>query len=170
MKKYLRYVGYYLLFIVGLFLILTGYNWYLYKQQLVRGGHAKPTFPYARYTQEELNKMYPQYPNENVPTRQTPEETYAKFIAALKKGDLEEASKQFVEKKQKDWLESLGKIKEKGLLEEFIGDYDQKLINNYKYSTTAQFHIGIEALSGALAERPIDFIKDSNGDWKIDSL
>lgn len=169
MKKFFRWALIYLLLIIGLFLILTGYNWYLYKQQLVRGGHAKPTFPYARYTQEELNKMYPQILNENVPTRQTPEETYAKFIAALKAGNLEEASKQFVEKKQKEWLESLRKIKEDILLQVMIDDLERDFRKEYMWDTLAQYRYSV-LKEGKKFTNAIDFIKDSNGDWKIDSL
>lgn len=168
-KIVLKIAGYYLLVVLGLFLILVGVNWYLIKQKEARLGLARPDFPYTRYTQEELNKMYPQVLNENVPTRQTPEETYAKFIAALKTGDLEEASKQFVVGKQKEWLESLEKIKEKGLLNDFIQDYDKSLREDLKSDVSAQYMISIVE-AGKQVARPIRFIKDSNGDWKIDSL
>lgn len=171
MKKIVFKIFIYLFILIfGVILILAGVGWYMEKQELVVAGHAKPNFPYSRYTQEELNKMYPQYPLEDVKTTQTPEETYAKFIAALKKGDVEEASKQFVIKKQNEWLESLRKIKEKELLAEFIKDYDKKMEKIYLGDSLGQYRIGIKALSGQMTERPIGFVKSLDGVWKIESL
>ncbi|MEK9183195.1 MAG: hypothetical protein AAB849_01680 [Patescibacteria group bacterium] len=169
MKKFLRWALIYLLLVIGLFLILVGVNWYLIKQREVRLGLARPAFPYAKYSQEELDKMYPQYPNENVATRVTPEQTYAKLIAALKVGDLDEASKQFVAGQQSEWLESLKKIKEKGLLGAMIVDLDKELGKNMMSGAMAQFMISIDK-DGEKWARPVDFVKDSNGDWKIKSL
>lgn len=169
MKKILRWGLIYLLLVIGLFLILVGVNWYLIKQREVRLGMSKSSFPYTKYSQEELNKMYPQYLNENVPTRVTPEETYAKLIAALKAGDLEEASLQFTAGQQAEWLKSLKKIKENGLLGVMIEDLDKKLEKVYLDTTMGQYSIGIEK-NGEIWGRDINFIKDSNGDWKIKSL
>lgn len=160
---------YVLILLSGLLFIIYCYGWFLMKQNLVLSGNARPDFPYARYTEDELNKMYPQYANEKVPTRMSPEQTYAKFIEALKKGDLEEASKQFVLGKQKEWLASLQKIKEKGMMESFIRDFDKNLIKDSLYETTAQFSIGIEN-AGNISGRRIGFLKDSQGDFKIESL
>jgi len=50
----------------------------------------------------------------------TPEATYALFIAALKKGDIDLASKYFSPKRQAEWLKELKAQKEKGTLEIFI--------------------------------------------------
>lgn len=169
MKKIFRWALIYLLLVIGLFLILVGVNWYLIKQKEVRIGMARPDFPYARYSQDELNKMYPQYVNENVPTRVTPEETYAKLIAALKAGDLEEASRQFVAEKQGEWLKSLEKIKEDGLLDDMIRDLDKKLEKVYLDKTMGQYRVGV-MIEGEKWANDINFIKDSNGDWKIKSL
>lgn len=154
--------------VVGLFLILVGVNWYLIKQREARLGLARPVFPYTKYSQDELDKMYPQYPNENVPTRVTPEETYAKLIAALKVGNLAEASLQFTAGQQAEWLESLKKIQEKGLLDEMVGD-----LGNIEKRNADNIRASYEVIaseSGRNIGRPIVFIKDSNGDWKIKSL
>lgn len=168
-RTILKIAGYYLLLVGGMFLILVGVNWYMLKQEAVRIGMARPNFPYRQYSLEELNKMYPQYPNENVPTRQTPEETYARFIAALKAGDLESASRQFVAEKQAEWLGSLKKIKEGGLLEKMIKDLDQTPSKVNMYEVAAQYEIGVEK-DGRVWSHALNFIKDSNGDWKIKSL
>ena len=169
MKKIFRWALIYLLLVIGLFLILVGVNWYLIKQKDVRLGMARPMFPYTKYSQNELDKMYPQYLNENVPTRVTPEQTYAKLLAALKAGDLEKASQQFTAEQQSEGLKSLKKIKEDGLLAQMIGDLDKKLNKNMMSGAMAQFMISIDK-DGEKWARPVDFIKDSNGDWKIKSL
>lgn len=53
---------------------------------------------------------------------ETPEETLRLFIDALKKGDIDLASKYFVLDKQKEWRNELLIIKEKGLLDEMVKD------------------------------------------------
>lgn len=164
-KHFLKIILYYFVFVIGLVLILGGYVWYLNKQNLVRLKLARPEFPYARYSVEELEKMYPQYPNENVATVQTPEQTYAKFIEALKKGDVEGASKQFVAKDEGKWLDVFKKIKENNLLNEYLQDYNKSLQKIFVYNTFAQFSIIINNVG-----RPVDFVKDPEGIWKIESL
>jgi len=52
----------------------------------------------------------------------TPEATYALFIAALKKGDIDLASKYFSPKRQAEWLKELEAQKEKSTLKEFISN------------------------------------------------
>ena len=169
MKKIFRWALIYLLLVIGLFLILVGVNWYLIKQKEVRLGMARPAFPYAKYSQDELDKMYPQYLNENVPTRVTPEETYAKLLAALKAENLDLASQQFTAEQQSEWLKSLEKIKEGALLDDMIGDLDQKLNKENAGGSIAQYNIGIKQ-EGKIWAHAINFVKDSNGDWKIKSL
>ncbi|MBI5731907.1 MAG: hypothetical protein HY982_00930, partial [Candidatus Magasanikbacteria bacterium] len=122
-----------------------------------------------KYSQAELDKMYPQVLNEKVPTRVTPEQTYAKLLAALKVGDLAEASRQFVAEDQAKWLESLQKIKEKGMMEKMVGDLDKELTKGLTGDAMASYSISI-LKDGIEWGNQIDFIKDSNGDWKIKSL
>jgi len=55
---------------------------------------------------------------------ETPGETFDMFLDALKKGDIELASKYFTLKKQDDWEESLRKIKENNQLEDFIRELE----------------------------------------------
>jgi hypothetical protein len=183
MKKIFRWALIYLLLVIGLFLILVGVNWYLIKQKEVRLGMARPKFPYTKYSQDELDKMYPQYYEVKVPTRQTPEQTYSKFIAALKVGNLEEASIYFFarniddypvnykldESKQKEWLASLQKIKQDGLMEKMINDLDKTLNNVSVSDISAQYEIGIKK-DGKVWAHTISFMKDIDGDWKIKSL
>ena len=51
---------------------------------------------------------------------QTPEETFDMFIEALKKEDIELASKYFVLQKQDEWEKTLGEYKKNNLLANFV--------------------------------------------------
>lgn len=157
--------GYYVLIVVGLFLILAGVNWYLTKQKQVRLGMARPDFPYFKYTQEELNKLYPQYPLEYVKTTQTPEQTYAKFIAALKAGDLEGARSFFTEKNSEKYFFEFSKRKKEGSLNVIVTDLDKKLEQKESLDTFAQYKF-----IGEDVNYVVEFVKNINGVWKIDSL
>ncbi|PIR42125.1 MAG: hypothetical protein COV30_00010 [Candidatus Yanofskybacteria bacterium CG10_big_fil_rev_8_21_14_0_10_37_15] len=55
----------------------------------------------------------------------TPEETYELLIMALKKGDIELASKYFVADKQERWEETLNEYKEKGFLSDFVVELEE---------------------------------------------
>ncbi|HRY36486.1 MAG TPA: hypothetical protein P5230_01220 [Candidatus Magasanikbacteria bacterium] len=96
-------------------LILIGaWLWYAQSQIYVKMGFAQDKFPYRMYTMEEMGKMYKQEPLEGVATTQTPEQTHAKFITALKKGDIDEAveccvakSEQVVFKKELERIKSI---------------------------------------------------------------
>ncbi|MBU2265253.1 hypothetical protein KJ784_03665, partial [Patescibacteria group bacterium] len=68
--------------------------WWPKKEIAIQAGLAKSTFPWRAYTQEELNKMYPQIKYADVPTRVTPEQTYANFREALRTNNLEMALEQ----------------------------------------------------------------------------
>lgn len=61
----------------------------------------------------------------------TPEETYDLFIDALKKGDVELASKYFVLEKQDDWLKTFNELKENESLASYIIEIEQ---NREKWS------------------------------------
>ena len=54
----------------------------------------------------------------------TPEETYDMFIDALKKGDVELASKYFVVGKQDDWLKTLQEYEKEGILISFAEELE----------------------------------------------
>ncbi|MBI2056558.1 MAG: hypothetical protein HYT37_04265 [Candidatus Sungbacteria bacterium] len=68
---------------------------------------------------------------------ETPEETLALFIAALKKGDTELAAKYFVIDEQQNWREQLSKIQEKGLLTTMIIDVQRA--KKYRSTDTEAF-------------------------------
>src|SRR4030042_1556427 len=120
------------------------------------------------YTQEELDKMFPQIENADVPTRTTPEQTYALLKEALKNEDVEAAADCFAEKVREEWRGNLQEIKEKGYMQEMHDDLTEltleqegEAIRQYSYGKTVD-----EEIYGYY----INFTKDSNGDWKIESL
>ena len=161
-----KIIGYYVLLVGGMFLILVGVNWYMLKQEAARIGMARPNFPYTKYSQDELNKMYPQYPNENVPTTQTPEETYAKFIAALKAGNIDGAMTLFTQRKYKEYFDAFQKSKQEKKINELATKLDKKLILDSKLDTFAIYKVENENNKNYIVE----FVKDIDGVWKIDSL
>jgi hypothetical protein len=164
-KRFWSIVFYYLLLVLGLGLILGGYVWYLNKQNLVRLGLCRSNFPYAKYSLEELENLYPQYPNEKVATVQTPEQTYAKFIAALKKGDVEGVMVNFTERKYKEYKESFSNDIKNNKLEETKKLFDRKLILRNQSDVSASYY-----LENLEHKYFIEFVKGVNGIWKIDSL
>ena len=165
-KTIFKVIGYYVLLVGGMFLILVGVNWYMLKQEAVRIGMARPNFPYTKYSQDELNKMYPQYPNENVATTQTPEETYAKFIAALKVGDIDGAMKLFTDRKREKYREVFLKDQKGNKLSDAIKGLDRKITEKDKLDTFANYSLENNENENYIVE----FIKDTDGVWKIDSL
>ena len=172
MKKKILWV---IIILVVLAAILGG--WYFYKtwwpqrQAMISLGLAESKFPWRAYTQEELNKLFPQIRYADVPTRVTPEQTYAQFREALRTNNLELALEQLsvtsegynenLEKlsnayKDNKFISSLNLYPEKvwrSTFGESIGSlcYEQE-INNDKFVACA------------------NFLKDVNGDWKMDSL
>ncbi|EKD90056.1 MAG: hypothetical protein ACD_32C00057G0001 [uncultured bacterium] len=165
-KHFLKIAGYYLLLVIGLMLILGGYVWYINKQHWVRLGLCRPNFPYVKYSVEELEKLYPQYPNEKVATVQTPEQTYAKFVEALKSGDVEGVKKLFYGVKYTDYEKIFEEKKKNNNLDDLLNTLDSKLILNSKSETLAQYQLGSKDKNNYI----IEFIKDIDGIWKIDSL
>ena len=98
----------------------------------------------------------------------TPEETMALFIDALKKGDTNLAAKYFVLDKQEEWKVDLAQIKEKGLLDEMIGDLERKnkATNNISENQIT-FSIANEQNQGLLT---ILLGRGPNKKWKIIEL
>ncbi len=164
MRKIFKYALFYLCLVIGLFLILIGVNWYLVKQKEVRLGLSRSNFPYTKYNQEELNKMYPQILNENVPTHQTPEETYKLLRNYLKTGEIDLAKELFTSAYKEKFYQELKKSKEVGILTEILGRLPEKIIKNERGSYGNFMQYDFED-SGSVI-----FTKDLNGDWKIDSL
>lgn len=162
--------------VIAVFLFVgVGWYWFSCRQARVMAGFAHATFPYSDYSIEELGEMYPQYVENNAPTIQSPEQTHQKFLAALKKGDFEEAvSCCFAEGDRTAMKTRLDDIKSKGYLPMMIGDLDTKLtigknqnINNGMSSVTYYYS---SLKNGQKIGSTIDFMKSKDGIWYIESL
>ncbi len=151
----------------------TGFSWWKVKQTQIKLGVASDKFPYRGYTPEELNKMYPQIKNADVLTRTTPEETYAKFREALRTNNLEMAIEQLSKESEKygENKKTLNKFYQDNKFKDILDHYPDKINKVYMYEAIAQYEYNYfspeykQELTG-----DINFIKDSNGDWKIDIL
>jgi hypothetical protein len=160
-------------FLIGVSSIFLLYGWFMQKQERVLAGTARTAFPYNDYSIDELNTMYPQYVNENVKTTQTPEETYEKFREALRKGDLDGAvSCCFRQGDQEKIREGLAKVEAKELLDNMINDLNELKIS-YKMDldneSRATYYYSSARGDKELGSS-IDFIKNSQGVWLIESL
>ncbi len=120
-------------------------------------------------TQKDLDQIHALNNKANIPTRTTPEQTYAKLKEALKNEDVDAAAECFVEEKQGEWKENLKKIKEKGFMQEMEQDLTElKLESDGEVLTTYTFD-NIDSM-GDIIPHHIFFEKDNKGDWKIDNL
>src|SRR3989344_8861361 len=63
--------------------------WWPQRQTMIKLGLAESKFPWRAYSQDELSALYPQIKYANVPTRVTPEQTYANFREALRTNNLD---------------------------------------------------------------------------------
>lgn len=98
---------------------------------------------------------------------ETPEETWALFIDALKKEDFNLASKYFVADKQADYLGMFNNAKEKGYYDEMMADLTvSELHFGTKYDDRVEFSVsGTDKKATAYG-----LFKKINNKWKIDSI
>lgn len=164
--------------IIGIVLIIltTGggiylNHWAKQKMQKVQLGLAEPNFPYRDYTEEELAKMYPQIKYADVATRVAPEETYAKFRQALQENNLELAIEQLSAESEKYWknVKILTDAYQQGKFSEAYQSYPEKITKSSMYESLAEYYY-LEKRGEYNLRQSINFIKDANGDWKLDSL
>ncbi len=150
--------------------IIFAYSFVYDRLELVSEGLASPKFPFSRYSQEELNTMFPQYVNENVETTQTPEQTHAIFLSHLKTGEIDEAVECcFMKGDWKKMKEGLEKVKDQGELEIMIKDLDTEITKDLDLGNKATYTYSVER-NGELLGTGIEFIKNSAGVWLIESL
>ena len=147
------------------------YKWVGQKIEKVKIGLAEPNFPYRDYSQEELNKMYPQIKYADVPTRVTPEETYAKFRQALKENNLEMAVEQLSRdsKKYEENKNDLAQAHKESRFEDIYRDYPERIWRGTFGESIGQLCYNQQYESSEFVGCS-GFIKDINGDWKLDSL
>lgn len=164
--------------IIGIIIVLLivgfvpfTYKWVGQKIEKVKIGLAEPNFPYRDYTQEELNKMYPQIRYADVPTRITPEETYAKFRQALKENNLEMAVEQLSKESEKyeGNKSDLTQAYRENRFNELINDYPEKIWRGTFGESTGQLCYSQQYENKEFVGCS-GFIKNADGDWKLDSL
>ena len=156
MKKFLKISG-----IVLAVIILTVFLFMLWTYfRIQRGDLVK--WDNEWYTKEELKEKFPpQYID--VPAKNTPEKVYAKFRQALLDDDIEEA------------LEQIREESRDGYMEVFIdNDKFNKWVKSLPENITDLRVDGNFAYydwdKGDGYKHSIDFEKDLNGYWKIDSI
>lgn len=170
MNKTARIILLVLLIVFIMLFISFSCFWYRDKQARVKSGTARANFPYSDYSLDELNKMYPQYIENTAPTTQTPEQTHAKFIDALKKGDFDEAVKCcVVENKQIEIRNFLLQVKNTNKLKEMINDLERDFRKESIDNEKAVFSFSL-IKDGENYGHFVYFVKDSNGVWLIESL
>lgn len=154
--------------IIAAILIWQGFSWWQTKQLKIEQGLASDKFPYRDYTQEELNEMYPQIKNANVPTRTTPEQTYANFREALRTNNLEMAIEQ-LSKESEGYGENKDDLTQAYQQKRFVeiyGNYPEVIVKDSLYESIAQYYFNYKD-DGKNKTHFLNFIKDSKGDWKI---
>lgn len=82
------------------------------------------TFAFKAWqAQRAYDKMWEPYYKDTYGGK-TPEETYDLFIEALKKGDVELASKYFVVNRQEEWKETINQYRSANVLSEFVDELE----------------------------------------------
>ena len=168
-----------ILLVVIILLVVTalagGYfyfqKWREVKQQKIQLGLSNNKFPWRDYTAEELAKMYPQTKYADVPTRVTPEQTYAKFREALRTNNLEMAIEQLNEDSVR-YQENIGiltKLYNDKKLTALYNDYPEQISKSFMAESIGQFYF-LKKSGEYNLRQYIDFLKDANGDWKMASL
>lgn len=151
--------------------IFGAYSWFLGKQARVLSGTARPDFPFSDYSLVELEKLYPQDPENLAVTIQTPEETHTKFLVALKKEDFDEAVNCcFREGDRVRMKEFLLGVKEKGMLPVMMNDIKEIRKDKNTENSWEATYIFSGIAKGEKTAGHLEFIKTTAGIWYIKSL
>lgn len=172
LKKVLKIGGVVVGIIVLILVVLLANVWVKQKMEKVKIGLSESKFPYRDYTVEELGKMYPQIRYADVPTRVTPEETYAKFRQALKDNNLEMAIAQLSKSSKEKYEENVNTLTEaynKGMFPGAYNDYPVDIWRGTFGDSIGQLCYEQKRNDGEFVACS-SFIKDSDGNWKMDSL
>ncbi|MBT4120652.1 MAG: hypothetical protein HOA57_01010 [Candidatus Magasanikbacteria bacterium] len=146
------------------------YSWVYDRLELVSEGLANPKFPYPKYSQEDLSKMFPQYVNEDVVTTQSPEETHEIFLSHLKAGNINEAVECcFVKGDWEDQKEFFQGVKDKDMWDVMVADLSEIEKDLFLGTKITYVYSGTWE-GGKKIANVITFIKNSKGVWLIDSL
>ncbi len=156
MKTQYKFIGQFFGILAVIGVVLAGYSYYRYTKS--------PEYQALKYYQEmEARYRADTYGGE------TPEETLQLFIDALKKGDIELASKYFVIEKQQEKFRELKTGQENNNLNKIIINLE-KLTYPTKYSDGLNYD-----LSFVEADKTIKFgvhfvLNEATKKWKIESL
>ena len=159
----------------------TEYNkWWQARQELVKLGFAENKFPYRMLTEKELVEKglwSGESPALNaVPTRITPEETYAIFRQALIDGDIDKAAECFVKEKQDERRQDLIKARKEGRIKEIIEKLNdisperKEITRGSTGESSATYELLLYREGAKPLSHPIFFLKDWNGDWKMENI
>ena len=179
-KKLITAVIFFIIIIALFYLGASEFNkWWQEKKKWIDMGFASDKFPFRMLSEEELVRKglwsgESEWYN-SIPTRTTPEQTYAIFRQALIDGDIEIAVNCFTEAKKVEYRDALIKVKQEGRILEIskqltdIYPRGERITEGSKgYSnTTYEFFI---TEYGEKTSHPIGFSKDFNGDWKMENL
>ncbi len=154
-----------------LFLLFIGtYLWFAQSQLFVKAGLAKKEFPYKLYTTFELQGMYSQEPLENVTTTQTPEQTHALFISALRKGDIDGAVECCVVKNNQEKMrEKLNRIKDADNFMLMVRDIEN-IEKEFLYEEGTASYVFQGNYKGEKVGGIMTFQKNLDGVWMIESF
>ena len=107
---------------------------------------------------------------EDVYGGKTPEETWAMFLDALKKGDIDLASKYFVVDKQAEWKEKIKTIMDKGKLNTILKNFSTFEKEGGIQNDKAYYHIKMpfpESESGFIYSPVVFYLNPYTKVWKI---
>ena len=169
-----------ILFIIifGIIVVWVGleYNqWWQVRKEYVRMGLAEDKFPYRMYTERELVEMG-RWPVESkyydsIPTRTTPEETYAKFRQALIDEDFDKAAECFIDEKRDTVRKGLVDIfGDKQLKDQMLEDLPIKIDSIDTTGRSSVYYDYSIIREGKKIAQTMSFVKSLNGDWLIEDL
>lgn len=143
--------------------------WREVKSQKIELGLSSPNFPFRDYSVAELENMHPQVKNADVPTRVTPTQTYVLFREGLKENDLDKVLAQLSpdSARYEENMASIKKAFEEGRFGEIYEKYPEEIEESWTGETISQYEF-VETDTDFL--HMLGFIKNSDGDWKIDKL
>lgn len=180
-KKIITVVIFFVIIVAVVYVLgLEGYRWWQERKEYVRMGLASDKFPFRMYTERELVEMgrwtdHSDY-YDSIPTRTTPEETYAIFRQALIDGDLDKAVECFMKEKREEYKEALNQAKKEGRIPEIIATLteiyprDKKITKGYNDTNMVTYEFFTSVQGGKKLSHPVGFSKDINGDWKLENL
>jgi len=146
-------------------------QWWAQKSAKIGVGLANERFPWRDYSQAELDALNPEKQIAAVKTTVAPEQTYAKFRAALRANDLEGALAQLATETPR-YLENKAALEKAHREGQFAAAYEwypAEIERSSMYESIATFQYYKE--DGQYRRvMHISFQKNKNGVWLIESL